>query len=276
MTRPLTSFMAALSVLIGALVIIGKDVILYVPSLILSFFTVFFICAGGFVLNDYLDREGDRINHPERPIPSNNITPRKALALSIGIFIGGLACVNFLVLFFSPLSVIIVIIGAGVLVCYEVRFKKIGIAGNAMVGILVALTYIFGSFVVLPPGDILKLNTAHILALLAFCAIMGREIIMDIEDMKGDLKRTTLPRKIGKKKSAVIASAFLFFAILITPLPLFPLGMLNFYYLPFLLVGDGIMLYSIFIQLQAPALARKTTKIALLISSLGFIVGSMK
>ena len=275
-TRPVTSFMAALSVLIGALVIIGKDVILYIPSLVLSFFTVFFICAGGFVLNDYLDREGDRINHPERPVPSRNLSPRKALVLSTGIFVGGLACVNFLIWFFSPLSVIVVAIGVVILVSYEVGFKKIGIAGNAMVGILVALTYIFGSFVVLPPSEVLKLNAAHILAILAFCAIMGREIIMDIEDMEGDVKRNTLPRKIGKKKSAVIASSFLFFAILIGPLPFFPLGLLNLYYLPFLLVGDGILLYSIFIQLQSPALARKTTKIALLISSLGFIVGSMK
>ena len=275
-TRLVTSFMAALSVLIGALVIVGRDIFQHIPALILSSLAVFFICAGGFVLNDYLDREGDKINHPERPIPSRRITPGKALVLSIGIFVGGLACINILVWFFSPMSVVIILVGVAILISYEVGFKKIGMAGNAMVAILVALTYILGSFVVLPPSEVLKLNTAHVLAILAFFAIMGREIIMDIEDMEGDVKRNTLPRKIGKKKSAVIASSFLIFAILIGPLPLFPLGMLNFYYLPFLLVGDGILLYSIFIQLRSPALARKTTKMALLISSLGFIVGSLK
>lgn len=268
--------MAAMSVFIGAVVIAGKDIVNFIPSLVFSFLSVFFICAGGFVMNDYLDREGDKINHPERPIPSKKISPKKALVISILIFVGGLACINILLWVFNPISIIVVILGAGILVSYELGIKKIGVAANAVIGILVGLTYILGSFLVLPPGEIFRLNVTHILALLAFCTIMGREIIMDIEDMEGDLNRNTLPRKLGRKKSAIIASSFLFFSILIGPLPLFPLRMLNFYYLPFLIVGDCIILYSIFKQLQSPALVRKTTKIAMLISSVGFIVGSFK
>ena len=276
LTRPLTSFMAALSVLIGAFAIVGKDLIAYIPEMILAFFTVFFICTAGFVFNDYLDRDGDKVNHPERPIPSRKIKPKKALLLSLGIFLCGLVCVNFLGWLYSPFSFIIVIIGIVALIAYEIVFKKVCLAGNATIGILVALTYLFGSFVVLSPDKLIQFNAAHILALLAFFAIIGREIIMDIEDAEGDIKRHTLPRLFGKKKSAIIASTFLCCAMLIGPLPFYPFGMLSIYYLPFLLIGDGILLYSIYIQLQSPALARKTTKIALLVSSVGFIVGSIK
>ncbi len=45
----------------------------------------------GMALNDYADRDLDRLERPERPIPSGRVTPHQALALAAGLTIGGLS-----------------------------------------------------------------------------------------------------------------------------------------------------------------------------------------
>jgi 4-hydroxybenzoate polyprenyltransferase len=45
---------------------------------------------GGMALNDYADRELDRTERPERPIPSGRVTPRFALRLATGLTAAGI------------------------------------------------------------------------------------------------------------------------------------------------------------------------------------------
>src|SRR5262245_15685966 len=45
--------------------------------------------AGGIVLNDYFDRDLDRVERPERPIPSGRISGRSAAALGAVLLIAG-------------------------------------------------------------------------------------------------------------------------------------------------------------------------------------------
>jgi 4-hydroxybenzoate polyprenyltransferase len=47
--------------------------------------------AGGVVLNDVFDRDLDRIERPERPIPSGRVSTRSAAALGAGLLVGGVA-----------------------------------------------------------------------------------------------------------------------------------------------------------------------------------------
>ena len=47
--------------------------------------------AGGVVLNDVFDRDLDRVERPERPIPSGRVSTRKAAALGGGLLGGGVA-----------------------------------------------------------------------------------------------------------------------------------------------------------------------------------------
>src|SRR5687768_15161994 len=47
--------------------------------------------AGGVVLNDYFDRDVDRVERPERPIPSGRVAPREVLAFGVRLL--GLGCV---------------------------------------------------------------------------------------------------------------------------------------------------------------------------------------
>lgn len=50
--------------------------------------------AGGIVLNDYFDRELDRRERPERPIPSGRVGPVLAAALGGGLLLAGIAAAS--------------------------------------------------------------------------------------------------------------------------------------------------------------------------------------
>src|SRR5438874_3323976 len=45
--------------------------------------------GGGVVLNDYFDEDVDRVERPERPIPSGRVSRSGARRLSVGLFLMG-------------------------------------------------------------------------------------------------------------------------------------------------------------------------------------------
>lgn len=75
-----------------------------IPSIYLMLLVslvLLFIASGGFAINDYFDRESDAIVHPERPIPSNQISPLGVVQFSAAMFLAGFVVVlwiNWLVL----------------------------------------------------------------------------------------------------------------------------------------------------------------------------------
>ncbi|HEU12497.1 MAG TPA: geranylgeranylglycerol-phosphate geranylgeranyltransferase, partial [Euryarchaeota archaeon] len=80
--RPLNGFMSSLTVIVVAVAV--KNYNLY--YIILGMLVTFLTTSGGNVINDYYDAEVDRINHPERPIPSGRIKRESALIYSAFIF----------------------------------------------------------------------------------------------------------------------------------------------------------------------------------------------
>ena len=53
------------------------------------------IYTGSMALNDWSDREHDRATRPERPIPSGAVAPGAALAVGLGLVLGGVALALF-------------------------------------------------------------------------------------------------------------------------------------------------------------------------------------
>ena len=47
--------------------------------------------CGGMAWNDFFDREQDRLERPDRPLPSGNITPRQAALCATGLVAAGAA-----------------------------------------------------------------------------------------------------------------------------------------------------------------------------------------
>ncbi len=79
--RPELPFAAGVCVILGEIVALGG-----LPPFreaMLGFVCGFFISGSAIVLNDYFDLEVDRVNTPDRPLPSGLISPSEAVLLTI-------------------------------------------------------------------------------------------------------------------------------------------------------------------------------------------------
>jgi geranylgeranylglycerol-phosphate geranylgeranyltransferase len=281
--RPLNCCMAAIAVCIGAVVEKG-DLIMnsaFPVPLALAVITTFIIVGAGNILNDYFDREIDKINHPQRPIPSGRVREKNALALSIGLF----CMLPPLAWLINIYAFAVLLIAMAFIIIYEMNFKRRGFIGNITISVLVALLFIYGALAVSAPplsstglrvsAPQFEIGAVGILAALAFLATLGREIVKDIEDIAGDSPRATLPMKIGTNRAGYAAASAFICAIALSIIPYYPLGCFSFTYILPIAVANVIFIYSIFILFYNPSRAAKTVKIAMLCALMAFLTGAL-
>lgn len=264
--RPVNCLISSFSILIVMITLFGIDIIeqeiLITTAIGMSI--VFIYTAAGNSLNDYMDRETDKINHPERPIPSGEISPKNTLIFSSILYIIGFV----FSLSLEPwLPQIIVVLAILLMILYEVKFKKQGLIGNLIISLLTGMVFLFGGAIY---G---KLELPSLLALLAFLATAGREIIKDIEDLEGDIDRKTFPMRVGPEKAEMTAISFIVLGIILSPIP-FLLGLLSIYYLLVVLVADGIFIYSLLL-LKSPSKSQKFVKVAMVMALIAFLTGGL-
>jgi geranylgeranylglycerol-phosphate geranylgeranyltransferase len=194
------------------------------------------IDAGGNIINDYFDIEIDRINKPERPLPSGSISKGGSIALYIMSTSAGII----LSLNLDPISSSIVIFSAIMLFLYSFRLKFIPLVGNLTIAFMTGLAFIFAGSVA---GNF---KDSLIPASFAFLINLGREIMKDIEDMDGDMRCgvRTFPIVSGIERAILMINLTLALLILITPLP-YLLKFYNFYYLITVIFVDLILIYVI-------------------------------
>jgi geranylgeranylglycerol-phosphate geranylgeranyltransferase len=225
-------FSAGICVVMGQLFVFGKLASVFVT--VSGFLSVFLISASILVLNDYFDVETDKINAPDRPIPSNLVSPSEALSFAIFLLLAGLLLsyiINIEVLF---ISIILSIIGF----LYNRFFKRSGLPGNLMVSFSVGMTFIYGGATVGLPFHKIVLFFALIVALID----LGEEIAADSMDIKGDLliNSKSVAIKYGKQKALKISCAIFLFVILLSFVPFILNWFSTFYLIPI-----GIMDLSI-------------------------------
>ena len=152
-----------------------------------------FIAASGYVLNDILDLKTDMINRPDRVLPSGKMSLKVANRYFLLLFFLSLFLNTFfpLKLFFFNLSVIFI------LLLYDLYLKKKGVWGNIAVAYLTITPFLAFS--------ILTSNFEGVLPIIffAFFLMLIREIVKDVEDMKGDaiIGSKSLPILLGRKKT---------------------------------------------------------------------------
>jgi geranylgeranylglycerol-phosphate geranylgeranyltransferase len=258
--------MAALGCLLAAFVCAGgEDVSSAWLEVSLSMAIVVLFTGAGNSLNDYFDREVDRVAHPDRPIPKGSVGATEARSLSFALFAGALL-LSFLV---NLWSVIIVITSMAVMVSYEAFLKSEGFAGNLAIAWLTGALFLFGG------AAVESMSLAWILALLAALATLGREVIKDIQDLEGDSgARRTLPMRLGRRNAGLVACGALVGAVLLSPAP-YVLDLLSVWYLPAVIVADGIFIYSALIHFDKPETGQKTAKLAMFIALLAFLLGGL-
>ncbi|MFW6048449.1 MAG: UbiA family prenyltransferase [Candidatus Natronoplasma sp.] len=240
---------------------ISNQILLYTA---IGMSVVFFFTAAGNTLNDYMDRETDKINHPDRPIPSGKVSPKTALVFSATMFGIGII-LSFLL---EPWIPQIIVISAVVLmIAYEKKFKREGLAGNLIISTLTGMVFIFG-------GSIYgELYLPTLFGLLAFLATVGREIVKDIQDVEGDINRNTFPMRVGHKKAEITASVFIIGAVVLSPFP-YILNLLSISYLLVVLVADAIFIYSLLLLTSAEK-SQRFIKLAMVIAMIALLTGGL-
>ncbi|MCP4706030.1 MAG: UbiA family prenyltransferase, partial [candidate division Zixibacteria bacterium] len=98
------------------------------------------VCGAGNSLNDYLDIEADKLNHPERPLPKGDLPPYIAI-LTMIIFNAVAIILGFMINF----PVLVIIITAILLLfLYNFKLKKMPLVGNLIVSILGGALFLVG------------------------------------------------------------------------------------------------------------------------------------
>lgn len=264
LTRPLNAVAAGVLTFIGAFVAGGLDMALAVGAAVGA--TVLAVGAGN-AMNDYFDREIDRINQPDRAIPRGAVTPREALAFSIFLFAG--AVVLALVL---PLAAIaIAVVNLVALVAYTELFKGLPGIGNLVVGYLGGSTFLFGAAAV---GDITE--AVVVLFALAALSTVAREIVKDVEDIAGDRREglNTLPIALGERPALWLAVGLLAVALLASPLP-YVQGTFGWPYLAVVALADLAMAYAAAESFADPTAGQEHLSYAMFLAGGAFVVGRL-
>ena len=174
--------------------------------------TVASISAGGYIINDYFDRDIDAINEPSKPIPSGKIEKNTALMASIVLFIFGLISSFFI----GKLNLIIAFIWVLFAVLYAYILKRNGYGIESFIfGFVMGLTIIFGSIAVLKFLYVPALLLGGFMTLY-MTAAHATGTLKDLEgDSKAGCKTITILLGKDKTRHLIILMYFLSFAILL-------------------------------------------------------------
>lgn len=180
-------------------------------------FSTILIAAAGNIINDYFDVRADRVNRPKSVIIGKHIKRRWAivlhwnfniLAIIIAIYLGWYyQSFLFLIIHFTSISF---------LWWYSVSLKKKPVVGNLVIATLTVLViYLAQRFILLNSYesitdsdktivndhifDIPSIFIIWVFMGMAFVQNFAREIIKDVEDIKGDtvIGAKTIPMLIG-------------------------------------------------------------------------------
>lgn len=152
----------------------GAVTVSHFPLLVLS--TVF-IAAGGYIINDYFDVKIDRINKPDRVWIGKTISRRSALLVHQLFSVSGVL----MAFYIGWKPGLIHILSVWLLWFYASGFKKKPLIGNFVVAFLTALVIAEIALVYTPQNRLIYMYAAF-----AFFINFIREIIKDMEDMRGD------------------------------------------------------------------------------------------
>ena len=269
LTRPGNAILTSIAVIAGAFIAKGpEDILDFQTEIAICCVSAMMLVGGGNALNDYNDRESDKKNHPERPIPSGKISAENALTFAQILL--GLGLVILIFTLDNKMPFVIALLGVITLIAYENGLKAAGIAGNIAVGLMSGAVFLYAGMAVDDPGPTIWMFG------LAILATITREIVKDIQDLEGDKDRFTLPARIGIGVSLNLATLILLVAIGLsyTAMGQFENMAWNAY-VGGITLANGIMLFGIYNANQEDYfMGQKNIKQGMGIAMLAFIVAA--
>lgn len=198
-------------------IIVEKDIFYLAISTLL-------VAAGGYIINDYYDIKIDLINKPEKVIIGKYITRRNSFIIQL--------ILNFLALLIATFALSYKV-GIFILACeillwyYSNRLKRTAILGNISISLLA-----FCSVYILELYYKKNANIVLFYSIFSFVITYIREVVKDIEDIKGDenYNSKTMPILIGVSNTKIVLYIVSICTIIITfVLP--KINMIHYYFL---------------------------------------------
>ncbi len=198
------------------------------------------IAAAGYIINDYYDVKIDYINRPDRVVVGRKLKRRVVMVVHLVLnFLGTVAglLISWPVLIINMFSI-------GLLWLYSNQLKRMPFIGNFSISLLTALAVIVVAVFYWEFNSALWLYAGF-----AFFFTLLREIIKDIQDLKGDAAFgcRTLPIVWGirKTKRFIYLLILIFSTVLLIILDFFPGPFWNFFFigLVFAQILLGLLLY---------------------------------
>ena len=173
-----------------------------VPHFPVLVFSTVLIAAGGYIINDYFDVKIDRINKPHRVWIGKTISRRTALLIHQLFSVSGVL----MAFYIGWVPGLIHTVSVWLLWFYASGFKKKPFIGNFVVALLTALVIAEIALVYTPENRLI-----YMYAVFAFFINLIREIIKDMEDIRGDELHgaRTLPILYGIHKTKRILYALM-------------------------------------------------------------------
>lgn len=181
----LTSLIVVASYIIAG----GRSAIAMALLFLASLLTEIFL----FATNDIFNVEEDRVNRPDAPIVSGEVSIREAWALSLlSVVIAVLLNVLGIAMrYLMDWSIVILALAIFLGFFYNYGLKRVIIVNNVLVAITSSLTFLYGLYAVssIPP----TLNLPYLLFIVSFLATMGRELVKGALDVAGDARLVLKP-----------------------------------------------------------------------------------
>ena len=240
LARPLNGIIAFISAGLGGIFASQGNIenLVDIRLLLVSVSALVMLSAGN-AINDYCDYNIDRINRPQRPLPSGRIRRTDALIFAIVLTIIGISLGTLINRNATGIAILVSV----ALASYAFYLKRTPFVGNLVVSGLTGLTFIAGG-VAIDSGQ-----GTLIPAIFAFLFTTAREIVKDLEDTEGDRKNNAKTLATLNPKIAVrIAIGFMASVILFSPIP-YLLGWYSWHYLIVILIGVDVVLIGLAIRL---------------------------
>lgn len=164
------------------------------PTIWLLSFSTICIAAAGYIINDYFDIKIDLVNKPERVVIGRYLKRRVAMGThQVLNFVG---CV--IGLYLSKWVFVVDVLSAALLWFYSANLKRQPLVGNIVISLLTAFSLIVLAVYYRQNADMLL-----IYALFSFGITLVREIIKDMQDIRGDARFgcRTLPIVWGLRRT---------------------------------------------------------------------------
>ena len=205
----------------AAFALLDFEALLDYPEVALATLSVLFFMAAGNALNDLSDVEIDKIAHPSRPLANGSISISETKMLigflsllSVASLLGCLHLMDGSQAYTAGIYVAAIIL----MLTYDhgPRTKQKGLVGNIAISSLVAAVVLYGASSI----EGLDVLLCWYVAGVVFFVNLAREIIKDCQDMEADSdSRQTLPMKIGKENSRMVAYVLTLIGIVFLYIP---------------------------------------------------------